>query len=186
VYDHFLTDEECDLLIAQGYEQGLERSSVAGSSQNEQTKARTSYGTFLEASEITKKVDQRIAAWTQIPEEHGEPFYLLRYEEGQEYKPHYDYFDPNIPGMKRYLGPPGQRLATVLIYLGEPELGGETVFPVSKDKLAVFPTKGSAVLFFSQTPDQQLDRNSLHGSAPVIKGVKYCCTKWIRENPWVH
>ena len=44
--------------------------------------------------------------------------------------------------------------------------------------LAVKPRKGDAVLFFGLTTQGTLDRGSLHGSCPVIKGTKYSCTKW--------
>lgn len=49
---------------------------------------------------------------------------MLRYELGQKYEPHYDYFfDPvNIQQG-------GHRYATVLMYLADVLEGGETVFP---------------------------------------------------------
>lgn len=47
------------------------------------------------------------------------------------------------------------------------------------------PVKGSALLFFSQTPDGTLDEKSLHTGCPVIKGDKWSATKWIRVNEFV-
>lgn len=47
-----------------------------------------------------------------------------RYDVGEQYKPHTDYFrNPNM------VGPRGNRIATVLVYLAEPDAGGETFFP---------------------------------------------------------
>jgi len=69
------------------------------------------------------------------------------------------------------------------MYLSTPEEGGETVFPSAK-QLKVKAVKGTAVLFYSHTPDFQLDPNSLHGSVPVKAGTKYCMTKWIRLNKY--
>lgn len=56
--------------------------------------------------------------------ENGEELQVLRYEEGQKYEPHYDYFVDKIN-----IARGGHRLATVLMYLTDVEKGGETVFP---------------------------------------------------------
>ncbi len=44
--------------------------------------------------------------------------------------------------------------------------------------LAVRPKKGDAVLFWSLRTDGSLDRGSMHGSCPVLKGTKWAATKW--------
>ena len=49
------------------------------------------------------------------------------------------------------------------------------------DVLAVKPKKGSAVLFYTLMPDGTLDKHSVHGSCPVIKGTKTVCQQWINE-----
>lgn len=56
--------------------------------------------------------------------ENGEDIQVLRYEEGQKYEPHYDYFSDKVNIVRG-----GHRLATVLMYLSDVEKGGETVFP---------------------------------------------------------
>jgi prolyl 4-hydroxylase len=184
VHSHFLSDEECEEIIQIGNATGLERSAVAGEDgQPKESEFRTSYGAFLpRKAAVLKRIEERIAEWTQIPAENGEPFYLLRYQNGQQYVPHYDFFDPEMPGMSAFLGTPGQRTATVLLYLATPIKGGETIFTNTDIKVPAI--KGTAVLFYSHTPDHQLDRTSTHGGLPVEEGTKYCCTKWIRENSW--
>ena len=121
---------------------------------------------------------ERIAEWTFLPVENGEIFYLLRYENGQEYKPHTDWFRRDADG-QHYIGGAGQRIATVLMYLSDVEEGGETVFP--KADITVRPKKGDAVLFWDVTPDHVDDDMSLHASKPVIQGTKWSLTRWIRE-----
>lgn len=44
--------------------------------------------------------------------------------------------------------------------------------------MAVKSRKGDAVVFFSLRTDGTLDKGSMHGSCPVIKGIKYAATKW--------
>ncbi|CAK7338616.1 unnamed protein product [Dovyalis caffra] len=140
--------------------------------------------------EIVADIEARIAAWTFLPEENGEPIQILRYEQGQKYEAHIDYFVDKINQM---VG--GHRLATLLMYLSDVKKGGETIFPNSEAKgsqakddnssdcakngYAVKPQKGDALLFFNLHPDSSTDPNSLHASCPVIEGEKWSATKWI-------
>ena len=52
---------------------------------------------------------------------------ILRYEHGQKYEPHFDYFHDKINQVRG-----GHRYATVLMYLSTVHKGGETVFPNAK------------------------------------------------------
>lgn len=56
--------------------------------------------------------------------ENGEDIQVLRYEPGQKYDPHYDYFADKVN-----IARGGHRIATVLMYLTDVAKGGETVFP---------------------------------------------------------
>ncbi|XP_020528807.1 probable prolyl 4-hydroxylase 7 [Amborella trichopoda] len=156
---------------------------------------RTSKGMLLGIGqdETVARIEDRIATWSLIPKDNGEAMQILRYEHGQKYLPHHDFFGN---GGQDFLN--GERVATVLMYLSDVEKGGETVFPLSeamyvqpkddgswsdcaKRGYAVKPKKGDAILFFSLQPDASLDTSSLHGSCPVISGVKWSATKWIHE-----
>eukprot|EP01094_Clydonella_sp_ATCC50884_P014853 TRINITY_DN2542_c0_g1_i2.p1 TRINITY_DN2542_c0_g1~~TRINITY_DN2542_c0_g1_i2.p1 ORF type:complete len:277 (-),score=27.60 TRINITY_DN2542_c0_g1_i2:191-1021(-) len=185
VYHGFLTDEECDYVVQKALDTGLKRSEVAAAKSSESVNnVRTSYGAFLssDGDPVMRRIEDRIAAWSHIPAENGEQFYFLRYQDGQQYKPHHDYFHEELPGMDKYIGSSGQRTATVLLYLHTPEEGGETIFPHTGK--TVEARKGDALLFFSHHPDWSLDPNSLHGGLPVIRGTKYSATKWMRLNQY--
>ena len=111
------------------------------------------------------------------PVENGEGLQILQYRPGAEYKPHYDYFDPNEPGTPTILKRGGQRVATVVMYLSEPAKGGGTTFP--DVGLEVAPKRGNAVFFSYDRPHPST--HTLHGGAPVIEGEKWIATKWLRE-----
>jgi prolyl 4-hydroxylase len=111
------------------------------------------------------------------PVENGEGLQILRYGPGAQYKPHYDYFDPGEPGTPSILRRGGQRVATLIMYLGEPEQGGGTVFPDLN--LEVAPKRGNAVFFSYERPHP--NTRTLHGGSPVLLGDKWIATKWLRE-----
>ena len=182
---NLLTPDECDYLIAVS-EKRLEPSTTVDPATGE-LKAhpgRTSYNTYFQLGENTviQQLEQRIAQITQMPIENGEGMQVLRYEDSQEYQPHFDFFPPQDPGSAVHLATGGQRVATVLTYLGDVEKGGETIFP--EVCMKVIPKKGNAVIFLSVLPNGDVDPMSLHGSCPVEKGTKWTMTKWIRERKY--
>lgn len=197
MYEGFLTDEECDHLISLAKTE-LKRSAVADnlSGKSSLSEVRTSSGMFISKAKdsIVAGIEDKIAAWTFLPKENGEDIQVLRYEHGQKYDPHYDYFSDKVNTIRG-----GHRIATVLMYLSNVEKGGETVFPSAEEPshrgehkkdedlsecarrgVAVKPRKGDALLFFSLHPDASTDQNSLHAGCPVLEGEKWSATKWIR------
>jgi len=184
VYHNILTMEDCEHIINLGKAQVTRSQVVAGTGNSAVHNARTSSGVFMSQyinDPIMKKLAKKISEWSHLPEENGEVFYLLRYEVGQQYLPHNDYFSHDESGEK-FIGKSGQRIATVLTYLASPEEGGETIFPNAEGGLLkVKANAGDAVLFWSCTPDGKEDSRSLHGGNPVIKGTKWAMTRWIRQ-----
>ena len=80
------------------------------------------------------------------------------------------------------LGSGGQRVATLVMYLHEPEEGGDTYFP--EIELSVRPRRGSAVYFEYHNERGQLDARCLHAGTPVLRGHKWIATKWLRQRPY--
>lgn len=183
VFGGFLDQKECAELIAQASAK-LQASKVidADSGESVAHANRTSSGTSFGRGEtpLIREIERRIAKITGIPVENGEGIQILRYEEGQEYKPHYDYFPEEQPGSAVHTKHGGQRIATFLMYLSTPEEGGATIFPDAG--LEVAAVEGNALLFRYNTPSK--DTKTLHGGAPVKKGVKFVATKWLRVNPY--
>lgn len=180
--ENFLSDEECEYMIKKATPH-LERSRVLGEKAHENVvdRSRTSVGAWIKTGgdRTIMNIEKRIEEVTKIPVVNGEDFHVLHYLVGQEYVPHFDYFDGDNERIKTCLARGGQRTASVIIYLDNTEEGGETVFP--KAGISVSPIKGSAVLFYNTLPNGETDTMSLHGGAPVSKGEKWIATKWLRE-----
>ncbi|MDC2867430.1 MULTISPECIES: 2OG-Fe(II) oxygenase [unclassified Bacillus (in: firmicutes)] len=170
VLANVLSDEECEMLM--GMSRNKMKRSKIGVSRNIND-MRTSSGTFLEESEVTTRIERRIASIMNVPIEHGEGIQILKYTVGQEYKAHYDFFAENSAAANN------NRMSTLVIYLNDVEEGGETFFP--KLNLSVSPKKGMAVYFEYFYQDTSLNKLTLHGSAPVIKGEKWVATQWMRR-----
>lgn len=180
VYGNLLSDEECDELIALARPRMARSLTVATKTGGEEVNDdRTSNGMFFQRGEndLVKRIEARLAKLVNWPEENGEGLQVLHYRPGAEYKPHYDYFDPREPGTPTILKRGGQRVATLVMYLGEPEKGGGTTFP--DVHLEVFPKKGHAVFFSYDRA--HASTKTLHGGAPVLAGEKWIATKWLRE-----
>ena len=180
-----LSEKECaDLIrLASGK---LQRSQVVDrdSGQLEVSAVRTSEGTHFQRGEnaLVQRLEQRIAAITGVPVDHGEPLQVLHYRVGDEYRPHNDYFDPGAPGSDEHLRHGGQRVATMVIYLNRVEEGGGTGFP--QLGLAVRPQPGCAVYFEYFNSAGELDPRCLHAGTPVVRGEKWIVTKWLRQGPY--
>ncbi|RJG07951.1 proline hydroxylase [Noviherbaspirillum cavernae] len=185
VLGNVLSDDECDALCAYT-EQRLTRSPVVGDTDGgTQLHAhRTSKGAMLGRgeTELIARIDARLAAIARWPVQNGEGLQVLRYEKGNEYRAHYDWFDPDQPGPRKHLEHGGQRVGTFVLYLCDVDEGGGTSFP--NLGLEVQPRKGNAV-FFRNTDDYgSPDRQTLHAGAPVVSGIKFVANKWLRERAY--
>jgi prolyl 4-hydroxylase len=182
VFGNLLSTEECDQLIALSRE-GLTRSTVANleSGADDIHEDRTSRGTYLArgSNALCRRIEGRIAALLEWPEENGEALQVLCYGVGAQYKPHHDYFDPRHAGYGKILQRGGQRVASLVMYLNTPKYGGATIFPEARFEVAAI--KGNAV-FFSYDRPHPMTR-TLHGGAPIVEGEKWVATKWLRERP---
>ncbi|KQU84721.1 proline dioxygenase [Variovorax sp. Root318D1] len=180
VFGNLLSPEECEGLIAAARVRLARSLTVETRTGGEVLNVdRTSEGMFFERGEndIVARLEQRISALLRWPVEFGEGLQILRYAPGAQYRPHYDYFDPGEPGTPTILKRGGQRVATLVMYLQEPEQGGATTFP--DVGLEVAPVRGTGVFFSYDEPDPAT--RTLHGGAPVLAGEKWVATKWLRE-----
>jgi prolyl 4-hydroxylase len=177
-----LSDEECDAIVAHCSTR-YTRSTVTAEADGASVvhEGRTSEMAFIQRgeAEVVERIEQRLAALANWPAECGEPFQLQKYGSTQEYRPHFDWLDPESTGHRSHLLHGGQRLATFILYLSDVEQGGGTVFP--KIGLEVFPKKGNALFFLNTDLNHQPDQQTLHGGSPVVRGTKIIANKWLRQ-----
>jgi len=176
----FLPPDLCAELIAL-IDAGRRPSTIAD--HNGDMYFRTSETCDLEAHEpAVLDLEARLLALSGIDPAHGEPIQGQRYEAGQEFKPHTDYFDPLGADFEKYCSVAGQRTWTFMIYLNEVEAGGGTRFMTLRK--IVQPETGKLLGWNNRRPDGRPNPNTLHHGMKVRKGLKYVITKWYREMPW--
>jgi prolyl 4-hydroxylase len=180
VLEGILTEQECTELIALAQPRLQRALTVDSDGRNQVDHRRTSEGMFFTLNELPLigRIEQRLAALLGVPVNHGEGLQILHYLPGQEYEPHYDWFDPELPSFGPVTAVGGQRIASVVMYLNTPEQGGGTAFP--ELGLTVTARRGSAVYFAYEGGDH----SSLHTGLPVLRGEKWIATKWLRERPY--
>ena len=132
--------------------------------------------------EPVRRLEEMLHGFTGIDPTHGEQLQGQRYEVGQEFKAHTDWFTPDGPDWEKYCSVSGQRTWTFMIYLNTVEAGGATRFKTVGKK--VQPEQGKLLGWNNRNPDGSGNVNTLHHAMKVRKGVKYVITKWYREKPW--
>jgi prolyl 4-hydroxylase len=180
VLENILSAEECDELIELARPRLQRALTVDSEGRHQVDQRRTSEGMFFTLNEVplVGRIEQRLATLLGVPASHGEGLQILHYLPGQEYEPHFDWFDPEQPGYGAITAVGGQRIASVVMYLNTPAQGGGTAFP--EIGLIVTARRGAAVYFAYEGGDQ----SSLHAGLPVLQGEKWIATKWLRERPY--
>lgn len=178
VIHNMLNDFERDHIIELGKSR-IGRSKVGGSNEdNFASNTRTSQHGWLsrKSSPVMNNLFSRFSKVLNITERvlnrNSELLQVVRYEAGQQYTPHHDFFDTSDNTM---------RFITMLLYLQNPPEGGGTSFPKAYGGrgLEVKPPPGTAVLFYSGLPDGNADDFSLHSGLRVNSGTKWLCNLWV-------
>lgn len=103
---------------------------------------------------------------------------ILRYEAGQQFLPHYDFFDPDMLASAATTTAYRQRVLTVLIYLNEGYEGGETEFSTIGWRYK--GNTGDALFFWNVNADGEPDRLTLHAGTAPKTGEKWLLSQWVR------
>lgn len=158
------------------------KSTVAGS-KNQYSKldnARTSYSATLDSKNpCVKRIHQRIAKYLGVPFSKGEVLQGQRYEKGQYFREHPDYFIGEHYDMNCLAS--GNRTYTFMLYLNDDFTGGTTNFRHLNKEIQ--PKKYKAVVWHNLHMGKP-DEYKLHSGEDVKEGTKYIVTSWWRENAW--
>ena len=144
---------------------------------------------------IVQRISQRAADLQGFtPTINIEPLQATRYEEGQEYRHHYDWFDNDT---ERLFG--ANRISTFFAILDVNCADCGTDFPLvsydwSKEdpkicqyvecgapNLIVKPIAGNAVFWRNLQADGTGDERTLHAGLPACNGTKVGLNIWTRE-----
>ena len=177
----FLSQKECNLLIEMINEKNYRSSVVAnGTDRSEISNSRTSSTSTLDQSSLfIKSLQQKIADNLNIDVKKGEDLQGQKYEVGQYFKPHNDFFTGDA--YEKHCLASGNRTFTFMIYLNDNFEGGGTDFP--KLGKTIKPEAGKAVVW-QNTIEGEPQADTMHEGMTITKGVKYIITSWWRENDW--
>ena len=138
--------------------------------------------------DIDAEIRKRVSEFTGWPESHFEETTYQRYEKGESFGVHQDYFidykDEKAHSVNvKTCSYGGNRIATVILYLNEVEsgTGGHTHFPWID--LLVRPEQGKLLYFQYNYDDENHISNihTQHEGLSIEQGSKYIATIWIRE-----
>lgn len=136
-----------------------------------------------ETTQVLDSIYRRVAAVTALPQQLvdessvAEPLNVLKYPQGAEYTPHYDWAAN---------GSPYSRWLSGLVYLNTPLKGGETAFPKARMPggrvgTTVKAVKRNFVFFYNLLEDGNADVLSLHAGLPVESAEKWVAPLWLWE-----
>ena len=178
VYDDFMSAQECDA-IAKIIDKNLRPSTVTVPKEGDNY-YRTSSTSDLSLlnDDTVKTLDEKIARALGIQLAYSEGIQGQRYEVGQEFKQHTDFFAPHSQEFERFGGSRGQRTWTFMVYLNDVGSGGGT--RVVKLDHTFMPRKGRALVWNNLHPDGSVNYDTTHAGLPIEKGHKTIITKWFR------
>jgi prolyl 4-hydroxylase len=131
---------------------------------------------------VLEALERCISRVSGMPALNGEFLQILRYQPGEEFRPHVDYFNESGAGAYQSLADGGQRAQTVLTYLNDDYRGGSTCFP--ELQLDIKARRGDMLHFHNLGADGLGHRDSLHAGMPVMAGEKWLLSQWIRSESY--
>jgi len=144
---------------------------------------RTSYSGDVDPRDpFILKLQRRIDRLLNINPSYGETIQGQRYQAGQQFKQHTDWFPAGTEYWEREKAGFGQRSFTAMAYLNPVAEGGATAFP--ELRISIQPRPGMLLIWNNADADGVPNPYTLHAGTPVTQGVKYVITKWYRTRQW--
>jgi prolyl 4-hydroxylase len=175
---HFLSDVECDQLLHL-VNQRLRPSTLTIPTADQTYRNSKTSDLCLIDHPLVGIVDNRIAHTLGIQLPYSEGIQAQRYDVGEQFKQHTDFFEPGTPEYQHFASSRGNRTWTFMIYLNNVDQGGGThFFSINQ---TFMPEKGLALAWNNLHPDGRVNPDTLHAGLPVEAGCKVIITKWFRE-----
>ena len=168
--DKFLDKSDCEKVLK--LQMQLEKSSIAI---NKIKDYRKSFVTEVdENTDVMKKIKKKISKSFGLNGSGMERLQLQKYPEGGYYKEHFDAkSEDHFQKDKSF----SQRKYSIIIYLNDDFIGGETVFP--KKNISVKPLQGRLLLFSNMLNETNyVHPFSSHLSNQIVKGEKWILSVW--------
>ena len=178
---NFINKTETEYLIRM-IDKYASKSMVVGTpkEKNKYSLSRTSYTANLIHNDPTvQTIHKRISKYLGINLKKGESLQGQRYEAGQYFKDHQDYFIGEHYNMNCLAS--GNRTYTFMLYLNDNFEGGSTNFPHLNKEIKAETGKA---LVWNNLQHGIPNEYMTHSGTEVISGTKYIITSWWRENQW--
>jgi prolyl 4-hydroxylase len=184
--DDFLSAKECDKVNALiGHH--LRPSTLSFASPDKAFRTSQTADLCHLKSPVAISLDAKICKTLGIRAEYSEGIQAQRYDVSQQFKPHWDYFEPGTDAFRRLAGVRGNRTWSFMVYLNDGMEGGATRF--TRIEHAVQPKAGMALFWNNLKRDGSPNEETMHCGEPVLGGSKVIITKWFRvfgDGPLFH
>jgi prolyl 4-hydroxylase len=175
--DDFLSRKECARIIAL-INHHLRPSTLSYASDDKAFRTSTTADLCHLKSPVATHIDEKICRTLGIRVQYSEGIQAQRYDVGQQFKAHWDYFPPDTAVYRRLAGLRGNRTWTFMVYLNDGMEGGATRF--TEIDYSVQPKAGKAVIWNNLLADGTCNTATMHSGEPVLSGHKLIITKWFR------
>lgn len=178
IWNDFLSAEECQALVDVSIDR-VRPSTITQATGDPFFRTSSTCDLIHVDDPVVAQIDEKIARALGVSQTYSEGMQAQKYEVGQEFKAHTDYFEPSTDEYDLHAGDQGQRTWTFMIYLNTTPKGGATHFTEINRK--VKPKRGRAVIWNNLRKDGAVNPATMHHGLPVEEGQKIIITKWFRD-----
>lgn len=188
VYDNVLSKADCNHLIQYGKQHSWRKSTTVGKKiEGYRTSSECAIREPFHSDVILSKIIEDVSGYSILNQELTS---LLKYEPGETYRPHKDWFNEYSVEGRKMIGNRGNRVMSAILFLNDNFTGGQTQFynEDGSPEITVHPKRGRLLLWMNMNiiynygqVVKRKNHKSMHSGLPVISGTKYCAVKWIRE-----
>tara|TARA_B100000482_G_scaffold192475_1_gene180976 strand:+ start:148 stop:813 length:666 start_codon:yes stop_codon:yes gene_type:complete len=190
----FCTLEECNRLckaVDKHAQPSVHLDLATGKALPQQNFRRSNTLVLHPADPLCFSIVERMAGVLEFSPSQAEPPNIIKYQPGDYFKPHVDGFSPIHFALAHSgasdrlveLNTAGNRTWTLMLYLNDDFIGGQTTFPLMS---IAFIAKTGLLVGWKNTHSNEVIPESLHQSTELISGYKYVFVVPFRENDCDH